>query len=976
MRGRYLDITSDSEFPHRYSVSYPDGETVSREYVKADVADIGIDASGNSSPWNLSFEQNRKFRFNSSFYTDDGSLWPEFQYNYFNTYDPADREHCMTLKQIYPYVDFDGLNDGSTNNPLLMKPGKYSLSRSVRGSFDLFSITDSNDNVYQFAYTPKTSFYDGSIYSRFEDSSLHNINNPTIEDILTNSGASSPVDYIKLGSSLSENVEIPDKLKEEIKAGDVIYFYTSEEDFQRTNEVEYMTVITKSLERCTYQQLIDNAVLHKPYTFKFTSDVKSEGEDYLYSTTPAVTGYYTETNASDKKCVSQYGRNMVNMLNCLGEDVAFQVGTLADMNQDNSDVLKLLAASDDVVNNKGKIDYSFDITAKNVNTGSQLVISTTNKNKPENKPMLKIANAYFRKNNIGNIETKQAISPSELVVDTNGCIHTPDDSDINVTTGRVSLIASEYINSGTNEWMLGAVVQTYKSDGSRNAYDTDSHAASDDDGVFHRYDWNQNSKSLEFTLEKTFGDKTVHEVSVWASVPGSYRKYSGTLTAAWDVQLGQYRLSSTAIEPEDEDVKNESRAVFDVASISSDKSNNIPVKITIPCDKPEGQVYSVFINTQKISETETPRSGNTTWCEAVWKGDEVSSDGKWRTINLLFSMNSNLPKVCGDFDTAAEYNASPGAISTVVNGCDLFNAILEGEKISTESRSVNVAVNYEFEDTLHTDFVRVTQPGYTDPRKIPDVNISLPNDIRSLEDANRSSLGVQANMFQFFVDIEINDFDKSVWGSFVPDRNITLDMTIKNTPFDKEFADKYSIPNPRDTRTLHVNTVDPDVDISEDSNNFVRFKTYVMEPGNGSPYGKTQHELYEYDEAARSAGLISASDELNTYDSEGAHEVTGDSVVMTPDIFKNIDERREGVQDNVVIELKDLHFSDVADGKFRFRVVTEMSNPVFSMLFFRFYVSDLTVKYNTGSLVRSFYVGQNNLRPDMQTYSGDYRFAS
>ena len=86
--GRYMDITSDPEFPKRYSVSIPDGETISSEYVKADVADIGLDKQGRPSSWNLTYEQNREFRFNSSFYTADGSLWPEFQYNYFDTFVP------------------------------------------------------------------------------------------------------------------------------------------------------------------------------------------------------------------------------------------------------------------------------------------------------------------------------------------------------------------------------------------------------------------------------------------------------------------------------------------------------------------------------------------------------------------------------------------------------------------------------------------------------------------------------------------------------------------------------------------------------------------------------------------------------------------------------------------------------------------------------------------------------------------------
>ena len=205
VEGRYLDITSDSGFPGRYSISNPSDNTVSREYVKADVADIGIANDGNNSPWNLSFEQNKKFIFNSSFYTDDGMLWPQFQYNLFDTLIPEDREHRLELQQIYPYVDFSGLSEGSTNDPAIMKPGKYYLSKSVRDIFNLFNVTDDND-AYQFAYTHNTTYYDGSIYDRFYDSSVHSIDNPTIDFILGNTGRQSPVDFIKLSNSISEIV--------------------------------------------------------------------------------------------------------------------------------------------------------------------------------------------------------------------------------------------------------------------------------------------------------------------------------------------------------------------------------------------------------------------------------------------------------------------------------------------------------------------------------------------------------------------------------------------------------------------------------------------------------------------------------------------------------------------------------------------------------------------------------------------------
>jgi hypothetical protein len=47
-----------------------------------------------------------------------------------------------------------------------------------------------------------------------------------------------------------------------------------------------------------------------------------------------VTGYYDDDSASSSD-VSVYGRNMVNMLNCLGDDTALQMGI---MSKDNNDL--------------------------------------------------------------------------------------------------------------------------------------------------------------------------------------------------------------------------------------------------------------------------------------------------------------------------------------------------------------------------------------------------------------------------------------------------------------------------------------------------------------------------------------------------------------------------------------------------------------------------------------------------------------
>lgn len=77
------------------------------------------------------------------------------------------------------------------------------------------------------------------------------------------------------------------------------------------------------------------------------------------------------------------------------------------------------------------------------------------------------------------------------------------------------------------------------------------------------------------------------------------------------------------------------------------------------------------------------------------------------------------------------------------------------------------------------------------------------------------------------------------------------------------------------------------------------------------------------------------------------------------------DTRPDGMQDNIEITLSGITFSDVSEGKFRFRVVTEMGNPLFSMLFFRFYVADMWINYHyedeSGTSYNTFHVGTGNL---------------
>ena len=73
--------------------------------------------------------------------------------------------------------------------------------------------------------------------------------------------------------------------------------------------------------------------------------------------------------------------------------------------------------------------------------------------------------------------------------------------------------------------------------------------------------------------------------------------------------------------------------------------------------------------------------------------------------------------------------------------------------------------------------------------------------------------------------------------------------------------------------------------------------------------------------------------------------------------------RDSGLRDNITIKFRNITFEKAKKGRFRFRVVTEIANPVLSRLFFRFYVSNMWISYGGQKL----HVGTSNLASIKQT---------
>ena len=245
-----------------YDYSYRDkSNPMSWLYIKVDTNNVGL-----PKPWNTSTN-------------DDWKIYPD------------------TDSYAYPYSDYSG-DKASVDKDF--RPGK-SLISNIDG-FELFSIV-SNNKRYTYS-TDNEHFdekrYDGYTNNDYSDPLVHPYDeNKSMIDYFSDlyiSGAETgvPFDYVKYSKKAVETVLFTDKLNSDIKAGDIIYFYTDKDSFELDHIVDYMVVITKELENCTLTELLAHATITEPFSFKYTSTKQLSSDDYVITNNSVVSVRYGE----------------------------------------------------------------------------------------------------------------------------------------------------------------------------------------------------------------------------------------------------------------------------------------------------------------------------------------------------------------------------------------------------------------------------------------------------------------------------------------------------------------------------------------------------------------------------------------------------------------------------------------------------------------------------------------------------------
>jgi hypothetical protein len=721
---------------------------------------------------------------------------------------------------------------------------------------------------------------------------------------------------------------LTDKLLDSIKEGDVLYFYTDSDSFEEDKKVEYMVVITKNLLNCTQAELISAATIVDPFSFKYISSANIENNTYLMTTKSVVSVNYN-TNSTNNSSVLINGFNMANMLSYDNKS-ALILGNMTDSSTNNLMTFKTSSDELDIYNNK---DISNNIY---------------NKIKTDNNIPVKISNLFIKNKNNGNIETEYSTIGKNLNLDSDGYSYTLSEDDFSVIDNTFTVKKENLLSDVTYEnYESGATVISYDNNTSNGIFDSSC--------IINKYIFDSSIYTIPLT--EKFGDSTVYDIINWTSSDNGIKHYSHITKAVYDKTTQSYSISTEGDGISDtSNGDNSSLTKFECFGISSDKCVSV-LNINIPDNT--GKNIAVYVNSTLITLQTQPTYRNS-WCECILTKDPDNSLHYILTVN----MEDNIPQISSgiDISTAKEYYSTPGTDNEAY-GCDLFNMLLNGKTAKTSSRSITVTVKYEYGNDTIKSYYKMTQPGFTDNRRLPQINLKMNKDIESLEKSNNIDNGILCNQFQFFVDIDITDFEREYWGSYVQDSSLTLNFDITNCPIDYDFIERYGVQSSEETYTVHVNPVDSSNDFND---NYCSIKTFAVTNDIDDPYNMTCAELDGID----SSMINSENSEINevftsSYTNTEKIDLNGKSYIyMNNHIFPSEKATRgTGINDNILISMRGITFEQANKGKFRFRVMIEFGNPLFARLFYRFYVSNMWISYSGNK----FHIGTTNLAKISQT---------
>ena len=768
---------------------------------------------------------------------------------------------------------------------------------------------------------------------------------------------------------------VPSILSDYYKAGDTLYFYTTEADLNNPNakiNINYMVCLTEDMLGCTKKELINYAQLTDPFTI---SRLKADGTRINCINNAAIL-----KNLADSSVDKFFNKSCVNIL-------------------DNYTDSALILANTD---NTNKEFININVSLYNGNSSIYVLTDKNSVMHIGTKNILKLNDLYVNISNLSedfNAELKSYIYDNNILFNDEAFISPLD----NITS---------YINSTDNK--LYAAGKIFCKKYFKN-YNTDTNGnAIPYDGYIYGYDlYNKDfelissnySTSYELSINFELSDE-IYYVQIYVANEGGMKFNSriSKITATFsnvektNPTYGSVLFQNMINNPSTYNVNVLTSISIDVlGQNTSFIPNNIGNKIIysfsnidviggdsslkIYSEDPSVKIKNVLFDHESISSKETKISN---WA-AVTENTVNNSYTLTFKPNLPYDCQSLWDYAC--LDSSDYGNSIESSLFT-----KLDNNVT---KDSCKQRSIKVTIEYEDGDDMYTKYQNfdIIQPGFTDMRDCPKISLDMHYGITDTQQYNTVENGVLCNQFITYMDINIENF-KEYWNQYITDDcSVSMDITLQNIKSDIEWQSdnliSYDFINRATVKFLMTNE---DTKSGKDMENYIKLNVIPFKTNskltslNNNIINNTnidvsvstsllQGPLSKYETADVSIVYLNNEDYKNE-----------EYIILSNNILKNAADTKyiyKGIQKDFSIIIKDIKFDDFSDNTLKLKIMYEMGNPIISNLYLRFAVSDIKIHLTKGTDKITYYTSisantdtSSYLKQYNSAYDYSYRFIS
>lgn len=700
-------------------------------------------------------------------YYSNTSIWAN--------YIAVDTSQHKSDLNILSFAAVENGYDTIYNSSVIAINGSVYKSKLVDGSYSLVTKSLENSKDFVIDYIKNTSIYDSAqndnmwkdangnsyyvtndeldasikqLYSISIDAAKNRMKALNLEsDVEQDNINQAQIIKGRLKMDKNDNIELkyPTTLNSKYKAGDVLYFWTDEQQFEYDKKITNMVVVTDDLVGIDFDTFLKNSTLENPFRFNFTnidSTIHSSIENDI-----CVYRFENDLGQSDEAEV--YKSNFYNLIDKDGYKL-----TLGEFNDNaSSNITQFINLYQNSVNSL-LFNVDFDVDNK--------VFNVTANDKAKE---LRFNQLYVNSDCLTtNFELVNTIENNDLIFDSGGYIQAFTEDDFDYYNKTFIVNPAKYFTNFENkkDYTIGCLIRNAAVIQHRILYDLQA---------------SENSIILPDDI-KTDGTSYI----LWTyicNLNSGIKNYSQPITFTIDSSSNSFTIKTLTSKNNKEVIVNENDVTnyvdFICESLSPNEITN--GSFTISYNSSTVQNVSLYFDSKQLTNDKV----NGSWYSISKENESNDTNGN-KTLSFDINCSNNLPNIKDDKSglisnskTIDEYLQT---YSDEEKEKGKFYRLLENNKIySTTDRSIGLTIRYTVNGTIRQSYYEITQQGFTDPRQFLDLDIHIEDNPVNLEKLNSHDNGILANQFQFYTTVKLKNTELT---NYVDNVKITLDVESLN----------------------------------------------------------------------------------------------------------------------------------------------------------------------------------------------------